>query len=256
MYDNIPKNYPHILGQSDNEGADALKVSVGAALGLDIDYYMPVNLPGFESIVDALGGITVNLNYKIPIGGDYGTGPRAGNAKLPSGYLQPGPNQHLNGHDALWFARGRYGLSDPSRQERQRCTIHAIVNSANPASLVTKYQQIASASKKLLRTDIPQEIMPAFIDLGLKVKGASVSNVDLDKTKNFPTGRNPNYQAMREIVQKAIEPNASQPVASTPSSKPSTSTTQKPGSKASTPKPPAGTPQNLKDACAYNPTGQ
>jgi LCP family protein required for cell wall assembly len=254
MYENIPKNYPHILGPSDNEGADVLKVSVGAALGVDIDYYMQVNLAGFESIVDALGGITVNSNYKVPIGGDYGTGPGAGNAKLPSSYLQPGPNQKLNGHDALWFARGRYGLSDPSRQERQRCTIHAIVNSANPTTLVTKYQQIASAGKQLLRTDIPQEILPAFIELGLKVKNANVSNVDLDKTKNFPTGRNPNYTAMRAIVQKAIEPNAPQPVASTPSIKPSTSSTKKPGTK-TTPKPPAGAPQNLKDACAYNPTG-
>ena len=252
MYDNIPRKYPHILGPSDNEGADVMKVSVGAAMGLDIDYYMQVNLKGFEQIIDALGGITVNINYKVPIGGDYGAGPGSNSEKKPSGYLQPGPNQKLNGHDALWFARGRYGLSDPSRQERQRCTIHAIVNSANPATLVTKYQAIASASKQLLRTDIPQEILPAFIDLGMKVKNANVANVDLDKSKNFPTGKNPDYEAMREIVQNAIQPKATKPVASTPSTKPSTSTTKKPGSKV-TPKPPAGTPQNLNDACAYNP---
>jgi LCP family protein required for cell wall assembly len=254
MYDTIPKKYPGILGPSDNEGADVLKVAVGAAMGLDISYYMQVNLAGFQSIVDALGGITVNINYKVPIGGDYGTGPGAGKAKLPSGYLQPGPNQKLNGHDALWFARGRYGLSDPSRQERQRCTIHAIVNSANPATLVTKYQQIAAASKKLLRTDIPQEILPAFIGLGLKVKNASVSNVDLNRSKNFPTGKNPNYEAMRAIVQKAIQPKTTKPVASTSSSTPST--TKQPGAKNSRPrKTPAGATENLANACAYHPTG-
>ena len=254
MYDNIPTKYPHILGPSDNEGADVLKVSVGAAMGLDIDYYMQVNLKGFEQIVDALGGITVNINYKVPIGGDYGQGPGSNSERKPSGYLQPGPNQKLNGHDALWFARGRYGLSDPSRQERQRCTIHAIVNSANPKALVTKYQAIASASKQLLRTDIPQEILPAFIELGLKVKNASVSNVDLDKSKNFPTGKNPDYEAMREIVQKAIEPKT-KPIASTPSKTPSSTTTKKPGKQTSTPpKPEAGTPQNLNDACAYDPS--
>ena len=165
---------------------------------------MQVNLKGFESIVDALGGISVNINYKVPIGGDY-KGPGPNDDILPKAYLQPGPNQKLNGHDALWFARGRYGLDDASRQERQRCTIHAIVNSANPATLVTKYQQIASASKKLLQTDIPQEILPAFIELGLKVKGAKVTNVDLDKKKNFPSGQNPDYEAMAQIVQNAIE---------------------------------------------------
>jgi LCP family protein required for cell wall assembly len=251
MYDTIPKRHPGILGPSDNEGADVLKVSVGAAMGLDIAYYMQVNLKGFQAIVDALGGITVNINYKVPVGGDYGTGPGAGKAKLPSRYLQPGPNQKLNGFDALWFARGRYGLSDPSRQERQRCTIRAIVNSANPGTLVTKYQQIAAASKQLLRTDIPQEILPALIALGLKVKRGKVSNVDLNSSKNFPTGRNPNYEAMRAIVQRAIQPRPTKPVASTPS------TTKKPGKKttATPTKAAAGATQNLTDACAYNPTG-
>ncbi|TWD80842.1 LytR family transcriptional attenuator [Kribbella amoyensis] len=253
MYRNLPAAHPQALGASDNEGADVLKVSAGEALGLDIDYYMQVNLKGFESIVDALGGIKVNINYKVPIGGDY-KGPGSADDVLPKDYLQPGPDQKLNGHDALWFARGRYGLSDPSRQERQRCTIHAMVSSANPATLVTKYKEIAAASKKLLQTDIPQEILPAFIELGLKVKTAKVSNIDLDKDKNFPSGKNPDYEAMREIVQKAIAPKpAASPTttAGEPSTTPSRKPTTKPTGK---PKPtkPGGT-EDLSDACAYHP---
>ncbi len=255
MYDNIPKAHPGILGPTDNEGADVLKLAVGEALGLDIDYYMQVNLAGFRQIIDALGGITVNVNYRVPIGGDYGAGPGSNGKKLPSGYIEPGPNQKLDGYHALLFARGRYGLSDPSRQERQRCTIHALVNSVNPATLVTKYQQIASAGKQLLRTDIPLDILGAFTQLALKVKNAKVTNIDLDKNKNFPTGKNPDYEAMREIIQKAITP-STKPVASTPSStatkKPSSSSTTK---KPSTPKPAVtpGAAENLSDACAYNP---
>ncbi|TDD44581.1 LytR family transcriptional regulator [Kribbella antibiotica] len=253
MYDNVPKQHPGALGATDNMGADVVKLAAGAALGLDIDYYMQINLAGFRKIIDAIGGITVNVSYKVPIGGDYGSGPGTRGAKKPSGYIQPGPNQKLDGYHALWFARGRYGLSDPSRQERQRCTIHALVNSVNPATLVTKYQQIASASKDLLRTDIPQEILPAFIELGMKVKGAKVANVDLDKRKNFPTGKNPDYSAMQELVEKAIAPKT-KPIASTPSS----TTTKKPGS-GTTKKPVKATPtpgaaQDLNDACAYDPT--
>jgi anionic cell wall polymer biosynthesis LytR-Cps2A-Psr (LCP) family protein len=215
---------------------------------------MQVNLAGFRQIIDAVGGITVNVNYKVSIGGDYGAGPGSNSHKKPSGYIEPGPDQKLDGYHALWFARGRYGLSDPSRQERQRCTIHALVNSVNPATLVTKYQQIASAGKQLLRTDIPQEILPAFIELGLKVKNANVSNVDLDKSKNFPTGKNPDYEAMQALVQKAISPKP-KPTATAPSS----TTTKKPSSGTTTRKPakPTVTPgatENLNDACAYNPT--
>ncbi|WP_433164425.1 LCP family protein [Kribbella sp. CA-247076] len=257
MYENIPKLHPGILGETDNEGADVLKVAVGEALGLDIDYYMQVNLAGFRQIIDAVGGITVNVNYKVPIGGDYGDGPGSNSHKKPSGYIEPGPDQKLDGYHALWFARGRYGLTDPSRQERQRCTIHALVNSVNPATLVTKYQQIAAAGKQLLRTDIPQEILGAFIELGLKVKSAPVSNVDLDKSKNFPTGKNPDYEAMRALIQKAISPKP-KPTAS--ASAPTATATKKPSSGTTTKKPSSkptvtpGTAENLNDACAYNPT--
>jgi LCP family protein required for cell wall assembly len=249
MYRNVQAAHPGVLGPSDNPGADVLKVSVGEAMGLDISYYMQVNLKGFQAIVDALGGITVNINYKVPIGGDY-RGPGAADDILPKAYLHPGPNQHLNGYYGLWYARGRFGLNDTSRQERQRCAIHAIVSSANPRTLVTKYQQIASASKQLLRTDIPQEILPAFVTLGLKVKNAKVSNVDLDRNKNFPNGRHPDYAAMREIVAKATRPKTT-PVAATPSSP----ATKKPtAGKTTAATPPPGSTQDLTDACAYHPT--
>jgi LCP family protein required for cell wall assembly len=253
MYDNIPKAHPGVLGQTDNMGADVVKLAAGAALGLDIDYYMQVNLAGFRQIIDALGGITVNVNYRVPIGGDYGEGPGSNSEKKPSGYIEPGPNQKLDGYHALWFARGRYGLSDPSRQERQRCTIHALVSSANPQALITSYQQIAKAGKQLLRTDIPLDILPAFTELALKVKSAKVSNIDLDKSKNFPTGQHPNYTAMQEIIQRALAPKGK-----TTSTTPATKPTKKPGS-GSTKKPvtPAVTPgaaENLADACAYNPS--
>ena len=47
-----------------------MKLSVGEATGLDIDYYVEINLAGFEKMINALGGITVNINTYIPIGGN------------------------------------------------------------------------------------------------------------------------------------------------------------------------------------------
>ena len=124
MYRKIPAQHPGILGPSDNEGADVLKLSVGEALGLKLHYYVQINLAGFAQLVEALGGITVNINYPVPVGGND-------DKKIPpSRYLEPGPNRKLNGTDALWFARGRYKVptADLARQARQRCTIKAIVD--------------------------------------------------------------------------------------------------------------------------------
>jgi len=75
VYRNGPADHPNILGPTDDPGADFLKLGVGEALGLHIDYFVLVNLDGFSQLVDALGGITVNVNYYVPIGGDPGTDP-------------------------------------------------------------------------------------------------------------------------------------------------------------------------------------
>ncbi len=87
VYRNGPALYPDALGApTDNPGADWLKLGVGEALGLPIDYYVLVNLDGFSQLVDALGGITVNVNYYVPVGG-------IPNAQLPDSYIAPGPTR-------------------------------------------------------------------------------------------------------------------------------------------------------------------
>jgi polyisoprenyl-teichoic acid--peptidoglycan teichoic acid transferase len=241
MYKNVPEAHPGLLGPSDNQGADVVKHSVGAATGLKIDYYLQVNLQGFDEIVDALGGITVNVNERVAMGG-------ISEQHIPPGqWIEPGPNQHLDGFHALWFARGRYGADDDQRQIRQRCTIKAIVDAADPGTLVTKYQAIAKAGKHLLRTDIPQELLPALVQLGLKVKAATVSNIPLDATKLRLKYLHPDYAGMRLAVAKALAAKPSPPP--TPGK---TLTPGKPGTpgKSATPSP----TENLQDACAYHPT--
>ena len=238
MYRNVPKYHDGILGDSDNQGGDVLKISVGEALGLKLHYYLQVNLSGFEKMVEALGGITVNINYPVPVGGDDDKG-------IPPGrYLEPGPNQKLGGFDALWFARGRYKVptADIARQARQRCAIKAIVERATPQNVLTHYQEIAEAGEQLIRTDVPQNMLANFIGLGQKVKSAKIVNVDLDKKKNFPNGRNPNYAAMRAIVDKALHPATARTTPTTPRTKPTKKATK-----------PAANSGDLADSCAYNP---
>ena len=133
VYRNGPAMHPDVLGPTDNPGADFLKLGVGEALGLELDYYVLINLEGFSRLVDALGGITVNVNYWVPIGGE------PTKRILPDDFIRPGPNQQLDGFTALEFARGRYDLTDYDRMARQRCTIDAIVDAADP---ITMLQQV------------------------------------------------------------------------------------------------------------------
>jgi polyisoprenyl-teichoic acid--peptidoglycan teichoic acid transferase len=123
----------------------------------------------------------------------------------PTGYLDPGPNQHLNGFKALWFARGRYGSTDYKRMERQRCAINAIVNEADPVNLLTRYTQLANASKKILRTDVPQKLLPAFVDTTFQMKKHPIKSVVFQLSSEF-NPNDPDFEYVHRAVQKALHP--------------------------------------------------
>jgi LCP family protein required for cell wall assembly len=248
MYDNVPEKVPkNVLGKTDNLGADAMKISVGDAVGLKIDYYVLINLKGFVQLVDALGGITVNINEYVAIGGNTDTG------KPPDSYLKPGPHQHLKGKKALWFARGRYGASDFQRMDRQRCVINAMINQAHPANVLSRYESIAKAGKKIVKTDIPQEKLSAFVDLSRRVKNGHVRSVVFKNAHHGFYSAHPDFQLMRNRVKKSIQESKKPPKKTPkPKAKTSSSAHQSPSASPSA----SSSSQNSRstsNACAYDP---
>jgi polyisoprenyl-teichoic acid--peptidoglycan teichoic acid transferase len=223
VYREVPILYPHVLGKSANEGADAIKQAFEGATGLPVDYYVLINFQGFRQMVDAIGGVTVNINEPVAVNGDTDRG------IPPTRYLQPGPDQHLDGLNALWFSRGRYGADDYQRMDRQRCMIQAIAEKANPLNLLRNYQDVATAGKELVRTDIPRELLPAFVDLGLKVKEHRLRSVVFRLSDSFNPG-DPDFAYVHQTVAKALTPH--RPHAHRPAAE-----------------------QDSKDACAYQPVG-
>ncbi|WP_158283034.1 LCP family glycopolymer transferase [Nocardioides silvaticus] len=226
VYRNVPAAHPGILGKSSNEGADAIKQAVEGTLGLPVHYYVLVNLEGFKAVVDAMDGVTVNINEPVAIGGDTSAG------VPPDDYLAPGPDQHLNGFQALWFARGRWRSDDYERMERQRCMIDAIVEAADPGNLLVRYLDLLKAGEEIVYTDIPKELASAFVTLALRVKDAKVKSVVFRSSESFSSA-DPDFDWMQETVQRAIDP--------------------PPKKQGSGNRNPAADPE---DACAYRPTGE
>ncbi|WP_233498472.1 LCP family protein [Blastococcus sp. TF02A-26] len=240
VYRNGPAAHPDILGPTDDPGADFLKLGVGEALGLTIDYYVLVNLDGFARLVDALGGVTLNVNYYVPINGDPGTG------ELPDDYIEPGPDQRMDGYRALAYARGRFNLTDYDRMARQRCTINAIIDAADPLTLLQSYQELASATRDIVSTDIPRSALDDFVELGDLVKSAQVTSVVFDDSVITPAY--PDYDAMRLIVYSAL---MGPPAPSDPSTPSAPESTEPPPAAGEAPSP---TPVNdIADACDYDP---
>ena len=250
MYNNIPNRIPKdLLGDHvKNLGAEVMKIGVGEALGLGkADYYVIINMDGFKAFINALGGITLNVNYRIPIGG------KTTENVPPIGWIEPGPDKHLNGRLSLWYARGRYKVkgSDYSRMERQRCVINAVVQQAKPEVVLANFEKIAAAGAKTIQTDIPRNKLPALIDLALKVKNTNLHSVVFQPGVAGWVSANPPWPAVQRRVEQALK--EADKAESRKSATPSAGATE---SSSTTPKPTkssSGKSDDLSDSCAYNP---
>jgi LCP family protein required for cell wall assembly len=114
-------------------------------LDVPIDYYIQVNMEGFQDIVDAVGGVTVDNPFAFSFEGSH----------FSKGLL------HLNGKDALSYARMR--KEDPNgdfgRQRRQRQVIQAVIQRGATFSSLTHYDDILQAIQKNIKTNLTAEEM-------------------------------------------------------------------------------------------------
>lgn len=251
MYRNVPARVPNdILGKTKDFGASVMMESVGEALGLDINYYVFVNMDGFKDFINAIGGITVNVNYAVPIGGHNASG--AEPELKPRGWIEPGPDQHFMGLKAIWFARGRYHLDDYSRMERQRCVIYAVTKQTTPSVVLSNYQSIVKTGADNISTNIPKKMLAPMVELGLKVKDQKSRSLVLDPSNGF-LSYDPNWPAVRKKVKKALKesgdteesasPSASASASASGSASPSPTATKKAKKKS----------EDLAQVCSYHP---
>ena len=187
------QDHTDLFGNSDNPGVDATIMGVEGITGLEVNYWAMVNLQGFKDLVDAVGGVTLNVRAPIPVGG-LGSD--------VTGYIQPGVRR-LDGHDTLWFARSREGSDDYSRMARQKCVMDAMLQQISPQSALSNFQSIAKASSEMISTDIPSSEVDRFIDLAMKARDQRVASLSLVPPM-INTG-DPDIDLVQEKVSAAID---------------------------------------------------
>lgn len=253
IWEHVERDYPHLFEGQTYPGAEALKQGIEGITGLPVHYFLMLNIDGLRNLIDAMGGVTVNINERLPMGGN------SENPEATSGWLEVGPNQHLNGRQGLWYARSRWSTSDYSRMERQSCLIKAITDQANPGTLLTRFEAIAGASSDMVLTDIPQEILEPLTDLALKTQKQPMKRLAFTMGHNGYSYENPDFEEMRAAVDETINPPApsakpaqssSATASSSASAKPSSDETD---SKTTDSKSQQDGSQDLGDACAFNP---
>ncbi len=152
--------HPNAFPGPGSPGENAIKGGISELLGIPIHYYALVDLAGFVGIIDALGGVEIEVPFRI-VDEIY---PHENGVDIESIDIPAGV-QELDGHLALAYARIRRHADDYARMSRQRCVLEALLDQSSAAELVLAYPRIADVLKDSLQTDIPISRLDDFIDL-------------------------------------------------------------------------------------------
>lgn len=218
LYTDVTNNHPGLYPGAPDVGAAAMMDAAGGILGLEIQGYVLVDMAGFSTLIDALGGVKVNVGGWVPISGDDVNG--TGDHLPPKGWIAPGV-QTLDGYHALWYARSRQWVLEYNRSQRQQCIQAAMLAQMDPATVLTKFNAIADAGSKVIESDLPAGQLGSFVSLALKSKGHPLARLTIGPP-DFPTefSTYPDFDAVHQRVKALLNPAPAAPAAATPAPAP------------------------------------
>lgn len=196
--------YVQIPGYQDNRinaayaygGMELLDETLLQNFGVEVDANIEVNFDGFSSIIDVLGGVDIEL-----------TQAEASHLGLPAGM------NHLNGENALAYARIRSIDSDFYRTERQRKVISALFNSLKTAGF-SRITDLIDTILPMVTTDMSNvQIVAYATELFPMLSSGTLSSarIPADDTYNFNSVRGmsvivADMDANRAILKETLEP--------------------------------------------------
>lgn len=195
--------YPDAVANGSTPGVEATKDAAEGILGIEIPYYVFIDMDGFAALIDALGGVDITVDQRLPKGG----GPAYEGQPAEDwaiGWIEPGA-QHMDGDTAQWYARSRYTTNDFDRMKRQRQLQEAMLAQFTPATVLTRFNEIAAAGKAIVETDLPQSMLPYFADLAIKAKEQQVTTIELTPEGGIDE-YDPDYAYIRQLVEAALHP--------------------------------------------------
>ncbi|WP_178023139.1 LCP family protein [uncultured Paenibacillus sp.] len=168
--------YPNFLAAEKKTGISAMqemKTMMSKFFDIDIDYVTVLNFQGFRDVVDALGGVDVNVDANMC----YRDTADGTDINLKQGA------QHLNGEDALGFVRYRKsncsprtkGSDDFDRNRRQNEVLHALIDQAKSLNGVMGAGKVIESVGKNMDTDLESKQMKNMIQAYWSI---SKENVD------------------------------------------------------------------------------
>ena len=172
-------------------GAVAIAQVIGYSLDVTIDDYVLIDMQGFLEIIDALGGVMVNVPKAVPAPGN------PPGARHPVPAVIPAGLQFMDGTTALSYVRSRKADTDYRRADRQRAVLAALARQVSLSEALAGYSTVTSVLGDRLRTSLTTDAFTNLLGL-LGGETAIVESVGLVPPLVNPA--RPNYDALAKIV--------------------------------------------------------
>ncbi len=171
-----PERWP---GTGSIKGIGAVRSTLSELTARPIDAVLVADLWGMIKVVDAMGGIDVDVPYSIY---DHSyPDPVFGRQEL---YI-PAGRQHFDGRTALAYARSRHQDSDYGRMARQQTMLLAIREDIGPKTILNA-PELFRAATGFAWTDLPRESLPNLVTLFGNARASSVKSLRIVPPK-YPT---------------------------------------------------------------------
>jgi LCP family protein required for cell wall assembly len=179
---NIPRDYYVKLSNIDEYdklthaaiyGIDTSIGTIEDLLDINIDYYLKVNFTSLESIVDTLGGITINSNYSFT---------------SQDGYKFVLGKNTLNGKEALSFARERKSFKegDRVRGENQQIILTALIEKVISPKIISNYTALLKDLDGKFLTNMTDQGITSLIRMQLNdMKSWNITSISLDGSDSY-----------------------------------------------------------------------
>ncbi len=149
---------------------------IGYLLGVPVHYYAAINLEGFVTLIDLVGGVTVDNDRAIadPAYGGW-------TDRRPIGFFLPAGRHRLDGQEALAFVRSRKGAGDNdfTRARRQQQLLVALQKKMTSPAMLPKLPALLAAAGDTIKTNFPAARLSEMLSLGQSIDDSKIQKVVL-----------------------------------------------------------------------------
>ncbi len=191
-------------------GGDLAAAAVSQVIGQPVDYWVGVDFKAFREVVDALGGVRVD----VPVALDDPYFPVGETSGMTHIHVNAGWQQ-FDGERALQYARSRETTSDFDRARRQQLIMLAIRQRVFSLNAIPRMLSLLSALQDNARTNLRPGDMQQLADVAGHLKAEDIRRVAIDTTNLLRSGTSsngqyilqpldPTYGALHRYLAKAL----------------------------------------------------